>query len=570
MSGRINSLNNGYVGSSAEIPTCSVALGIVTPRKQYINALEIDQWNRPNYWIPLPAVSRSEQKIVGLFGVFKGASGATGASADSNWVAFTCRGAYVVDWGITTPARPNGFTQAFADNTRAQFQYNYNDLPDSTTTPLGYRQAIITITPQAGQNLTTALFNQMPTGLSFSAVQFPEWLEFRLSVPNMTALAFASLNHLKQVEFIGPTNISYAFAAGTAPFLGCLGLERIIGTEWTTNLTDGIRMFSNCLSLRTLPLLDTRKMTTQYAMFNECYSLHTFPCINTSKLTSFSYFMLNAYALVELPFLNTSSATAMNAFLAGSRSLESIPPLDCSKVTNFGVEYGMFQSSGIKKLPFINTSSGTNFSNMFNGCNRLKEIPLLNTSKGENFNAFIANSGIITLPPIDTSKGRSFYQFAFQNGVLKNLPGLCFAGVTGHPRDILGNGAGAFTYFLGNCNSLVQIPDWDFSHIAHGPTSASGIGATGPFSMMFGDFSSYFSSAVRVMGIKGIQRSINLTSQTLSPTQLNNIFTNLRGVTVYGGSTINITNVWGATTSSAFGPTADRTIATNKGWTVIG
>ena len=88
--------------------------------------------------------------------------------------------------------------------------------------------------------------------------------------------------------------------------------------------------------------------------------------------------------------------------------------------------------------------------------------------------------------------------------------------------------------------------------------------------MMFGEFASYFSSAVRVMGIKGIRRSINLTSQTLSPTQLNSIFTNLGGVTEYGGSTINITNVWGATTGADFGPTADRTIATNKGWTVIG
>lgn len=570
MSGRLNSLNNGYVGSSAEIPTCSVALGVVTPRKQYINALEIDQWNRPDYWIPLPAVSRSEQKIVGRFGVFKGASGATGASADSNWVAFTCRGAYVVDWGITTPARPNGFTQAFADNTRAQFQYNYNDLPDSTTTPIGYRQAIITITPQAGQNLTQALFNQMPTGLSFSAFQYPEWLEFKMSVPNMTTLTFSGLHHLKQVEFIGPTNISYGFAAGAGIFASCLGLERVIGTEWTQNVTDGIRMFSNCNSLRTLPLLDTRKMTSQYGMFNECYSLHTFPCIDTSKLTSFSYFMLNAYSLVELPFLNTSSATHMNAFLTGSRSLESIPPLDCSKVTNFGVEYGMFQSSGIKKLPFINTSSGTNFNSMFNGCLRLKEIPLLDTSKGQNFNAFIANSGIITLPPINTSKGRSFYQFAFAAAVLKNLPGLSFAGVTGHPVDILGNNQGAFTYFFGNNRSLVQIPEWDVSHVIHGPTSASAIGATGPFSLMFGDFSSFFTSAVRVMGIKGIRRSINLSNQTLSPTQLNSIFTNLGGVTVYGGSTINITNVWGATTGAAFGPTADRTIATNKGWTVIG
>jgi len=569
MSGRINSLNNGYVGSSAEIPTCSVALGVVTPRKQYIRALEIDQWERPDYWLPLPTVSETEQKIVGLYPIFKGASGATGASADSNWITFTIVGAtYVVDWGVTTAARPNGVTTAHSSNTAALFQYNWNDVPPTTETPQGHRQAIVQIYPQvAGTTFTQLIFNRafVLSGFSFSANTASLWLDLKVSARAAIA-CFANLRLLKKIEFIGPLqNVNSNQIDNTGLLGNCVSLERIVGTRWTENITDGLRLLNNCYSLRTFPLIDTRKMTTQFAMFDGCLSLNHFPCIDTSKVVSFSYLLRFARNLVEIPFLNTSSGTNFSVFLQNTSALESIPPFDTRNATDTS---NMLDGSGIKKMPWIDMSKVTNAGAMFQSCSRLKELPLLNTGNVRNFNNFINSAFTLEeLPPIDTSKGQAFFGFAQNATCLSRLPGLSFAGVTGHPSQWLGNSQPVFYNMLYRTRKLLQVPEWDFSHINHGPTSAVGTGATGPFQFMFGDD---VQTGVRVMGIKGFRRSLTLQNMVLSPTELNRIFTNLEGVTAVGGATINITGVWGATASAAFGRTADRTIATNKGWTVVG
>ena len=80
----------------------------------------------------------SEQKIVGLHAVLPG----------NNWVAFTLSGAYTVDWG-------DGTTENFAAGVTAYRNLAWSSYNTSTLTARGYRQAIITITPQSGHNITS-------------------------------------------------------------------------------------------------------------------------------------------------------------------------------------------------------------------------------------------------------------------------------------------------------------------------------------------------------------------------------------------------------------------------------
>jgi hypothetical protein len=71
-------------------------------------AEESFEWVRPSDWLEMPAMNEGDQKFAGLYAIFKGASGFTGAKADSNFVALNMEGNYIVDWG-------NGVTQVFLE-----------------------------------------------------------------------------------------------------------------------------------------------------------------------------------------------------------------------------------------------------------------------------------------------------------------------------------------------------------------------------------------------------------------------------------------------------------------------
>lgn len=98
---------------------------------------------RPGDWLSLPTLLSTEQKIVCLFAVYEGL----------NYIAFRCTGAITVDWG-------DGVVENIATNTNATHSYDYtNAALNGTLTTDGFKQAIITITPQAGQTLSTVTFN---------------------------------------------------------------------------------------------------------------------------------------------------------------------------------------------------------------------------------------------------------------------------------------------------------------------------------------------------------------------------------------------------------------------------
>ena len=99
---------------------------------------------RPVDWLSIDSlVNSGDQKVVILAAVFE----------ESNFVAVQCQGNYTVNWG-------DGTVTNYSSNTIAYYQYDWNYSGFSgTTTSRGYKQTIITITPQAGQNLTLVRLN---------------------------------------------------------------------------------------------------------------------------------------------------------------------------------------------------------------------------------------------------------------------------------------------------------------------------------------------------------------------------------------------------------------------------
>ena len=101
-------------------------------------------------------------------------------------------------------------------------------------------------------------------------------------------------------------------------------VDAYISYNDTANVIAIRQMFYNCINLKTIPLLNTSKVTDMYAAFNNCKSLTSIPLLDTSNVSS----MYNAFSLCK--------------------SLTVIPAIDVNKVTN---TYSMFSyCSNLKSI----------------------------------------------------------------------------------------------------------------------------------------------------------------------------------------------------------------------------
>lgn len=234
-------------------------------------------WVRPTDWLPLPEVLATEQKFVGLYAV---------DDDDSNYVAILAEGAYTVDWG-------DGTVENFASGVMAEHKYTYASLPAGSLSSRGYKQAIVTLTPQAGQNITKLDLNQRPVG--FGAVQRTlQWLDVTISVPNATSLTVAG----------------NSFNARLSVMEQCTVLS--IGA--VTNMS---YMFRDCYSLQSIPLFNTTSVTNMSGMFSTCQSLARSQITGTAVSISYQDCNLSASALNEV-FTNLATVTGQTITITGN------------------------------------------------------------------------------------------------------------------------------------------------------------------------------------------------------------------------------------------------------------
>jgi len=266
-------------------------------------------WVRPADWLPITPPVPSDKRIVGLHAVQNGGS---------NFVRVTCRGAYRVDWGDGA-----GWVN-YADNTPAEKNLSWGDYSSGTLTAAGYRQAIIMVEAQAGQNLTQVYLNERHS--ASSQTYGTGWLD--------VAIASSSTVDLRITGFSGVTH----------PML-----ERF---TCDASLTSVGPSFSQSYALRSVSL-DTSSVTNFTNMFQSCSSLQTVPALNTAAGTNFS------------------------AMFQSCSSLQTVPALNTAAGTNFAA---MFQScSSLQTVPALNTAAGTNFTNMFYNCYSLQQSDITGT-----------------------------------------------------------------------------------------------------------------------------------------------------------------------------------------------
>jgi surface protein len=322
--------------------------------RDFLPVVSDGEWVRPSDWLALPTVTAVEQKFVGLHAIFP---------EGNNFCAFLFRGAYTVDWG-------DGVVENVADNVKAEHVYDYASISNATLTSRGYKQVIVTVTPQVGQNLTTINFQQRYTGQNQAYAT--GWLDVTGSFPSAGAGA------------------TIAFGGGTV---------RHTYVEQATILTIGLctsmqDMFSACLALESVPLFDTISVTTMQGMFFNCVSIINIPLFNTANVLNMNFTFQQCRSLKTVPLFNTASVTTMAQTFNLCSSLRDVPLFNTASVTTMGLMFS--ECVSLQSVPLFNTASATSLASMFQTCQSLQSIPALSTASitttaGSDFGVNFAN-----------------------------------------------------------------------------------------------------------------------------------------------------------------------------------
>lgn len=339
-------------------------------------------WVRPADWLLLPDANNS---FKGLMAVW---------DSDGNYVAIQAWDDFTVDWGDGTAP------QNYTGGALAEHKFNYADLPPETTTTRGYRQAIVTVTPQSGRTFNAFWLNQKHSRYYGSATP-TGWLDVSIDGPALSVIRLAKdtngnggVEHRMlervQIKRHAQTNMPYMFNS--------LYALREVPLFDTSNVTNMAAWFNFCYALREVPMFDTGKVTNMSQMFYSCSALREVPLFNTSKVTNMQYMFNGCSMLREVPLFNTTNVTNMSYMFNSCKSLETVPLFDTTNVTN--MSYMFASCSALQSVPLFNTGKVTNMTYMFSTCTVLHTIPMFNTAAVTNMSYMFEYSGITVVPGI--------------------------------------------------------------------------------------------------------------------------------------------------------------------------
>ena len=526
-----------YATKIADIAGGSGGTQVEWTQEYYEEVMTANEWVKPTEWLSLPDNMDGVQKVSILNAVY---------DTDSEFVAFYFAGDYTVDWG-------DGVTENFAANVKAEHKYTYSSgsLNSATVSAFGYKQCVITITPQASNNLTTIDLDASHTLISGLYKRASGFLDIRINSAYCTSLGaigggYVGAYNLKRC-LLGELNVTSFYNL----FYACYALEKVT-VKNTSSITSMHTMFSWCTSMRVPPMMDTSNVTDFGGMFYANYSLITLPPLVFTAATTIYQMFINCYSLEFVPPMNTPLVTVLNSLFSSNKSLQSCPDLSCGAATDTSNMF--YNCYSLKTIPLLNTANVTNMSSMFYGCSSLETIPLLNTAKVTDMSSmFRLCSSLETIPLLNTSNVTNMSSMFYDCASLRTIPLLNTAKVT--DMSSIFRACKALVnipllntskvtnigYMFYDCAALQYIPALDFSLV----TSASNF-ITGAYSL----------SRVQAQ----LKYSFTVANSKMSATALNEMYTALATVS---GQTVTVTGNYGVSGDNP-------TIATAKGWTVTG
>ncbi len=391
-------------------PTADPASGNTKP-------VNPSSWTRESDWLAMPNVVETDQVFYGLVAIH---------DVPHNFLTFRAQGAYTIDWGDGTP------TENYTSNATARHDYDWSSVSSSTLTSRGYRQCMVTVTPQGGNNLTAINLNDKHNQAGLTNYTSSGWLDIKFSMNNVgTFYLYNSVWRHSVLERCHWVASSCSQTSGNQLFRHCWAMRSIPNLPFAS-LTDCFFMFGHCdnlgddgyptlpstatsnnfhymfylnRQLQTAPVLDTGNATNMSYMFRLCCRLKYIPplnfqnnlysqyqfqnCFNLelfsdvswdfAKVTRCEYMFSGCYAIRYLPAMDTSAVTRMDGMFLSLRSLTEMPEVDLSACTN---AYRLMEScTKVKYTRFVGSNSNiTRMDRMFLACYRLEYLPSLDTS----------------------------------------------------------------------------------------------------------------------------------------------------------------------------------------------
>ena len=498
----------------------------------------ISLWSRPSDWLTLTPVGASESRFTGLYAVF--------SDDKQNQVSLAAAGNYTVDWG-------DGVVENFAANATATHTYTFSAISNSTLTSQGFKQVIITVTPQSGQNFTTINLRTRPNGVTVGCFA-QNWLDIEFGSPNLTSSVIGANNNnvslglVKRLRFVSK---SAAYTSFSDWLYLLYNLEECIIDANMSNVTNMNSMFYSCSSLRVAPMFDTSSATLTTNMFQLCRNLVSVPqynlrsctnltnmfadCSNLSEVfitnlanvTSYNTLFQNCTKLQYVPALDCSNANTMVSVFSGCVSLPSVTLQNASKVTNLQATFNNCNSldtinlditsanilnttnmftgcSVLSNAPTFDTTKVTTTASMFSNCRMLKQVPLYNLSNSTSTNGMFSGCSILeSVPDFNTSNVTNMSSmFADCNGLIK-APSINTYKVT------------SVTNMFSSCRSLTSIPNYNLANVI------SGQGA------LLSNPGTFGSVPLTNLDVTGLKFTINISTGFLGRTELESVFDNL-------------------------------------------
>ena len=467
-------------------------------------------YTRPADWLTMP--TPGVQEVIGLMAVY---------DDGGNYVALQCQGNYTVDWG-------DGTITNYASNAVASYQHTFSSLSSSTLTSKGFRQALVRITPQSGQNLTLVSFGVQHPTLAKSYA--PGWLEFDIRTPNALPTFSGGINNIRYARL---EKITVRQMGTQNPQNWCTNLFNLrsvyIEPTETSHCTAFNNMFQSCYALIEVNNFNTNAGTNFNLAFSSCYSLENVPNFNLSSSTNVSSMFDGCSSLKIAP--NLTLGTSAASLFTNCNSLTTVTEMGTSNVTDFTSMF--FQCGALETVSLFDTSKGTNFTTMFSTCRSLKSIPLFNTILGQNFTSMFSSCNSLTeIPLLNTVAATNMTGMFNGCNNIMYLPALNTANVT------------TLNQTFQNCYNLREFPAFSL-----------------PVCTVF---SSWLTNVTTLSksGIINATRGHSYSGMSLSQANIVTAFTNLG--TASGTQTIVVTANPGTATLTA----GEKLIATSKGWTI--
>lgn len=508
-----------------------------------------DTWVRPTEWLALPDNVDGVQKVSILNAVF---------DTDSEFVAFyinssTGSANYIVDWG-------DGTTDIILQNTTAEHKYNYNNvnLNSDTVANYGYKQCIITITPQTS-NITGIVLNTFHSsiGTSTSYDLTTGFLDIRINALYCTVLQLGLSNSYVKHSMLEQCLIGeLADTTLNELFYDCYVLQSV-SIKDTSNITSFANMHYNNYALQKMPTYTFRSAGVNVnSMFYNCYSLReTYPLVITATAISNMFFGCKSLRYIDLT-INSNVNYSLASICNGCLSLEDfkLTQTGTGKVTSLS---SSFLYTRIKESPIMDTSLCTTFTNTFQYCDRLTNLYAYNYSSATtlanmldgcyslksvpNFNitASCTNLSYLCNNCWSLEKAPTFSNSSGVTNV-QSMLNYCKS-LTTIPSYVFNITGGGVSQFIANCDSLQSVPN-----ITLGNSYGTG-----------GVPSSCYSLKRMLMPLRF---TFSVANAKMSATALNEMYSILPTVT---GQTVTVTGNYGTASDNP-------AIATAKGWTVTG